>query len=139
MASAFIERVGVATLSPASPEFPNLFSAYVGDPHTKTDSGWETPSGEVYGWRWTLGRSSAAFTPRSFADALPGFAGLCFPPSCGFAESCAHQKSSTRPGTSLLRLIVSYKRLKPPWERSRPPNCENEQAFLAVPPHARST
>ena len=61
MASAFIERVGVATLYPASPEFPNLFSAYVGDPHTKTDSGWETPSGEVYGWRWTLGRSSAAF------------------------------------------------------------------------------
>src|SRR5437763_13478226 len=32
MAPAFIERVGVATLYPASPEFPNLFSAYVGDP-----------------------------------------------------------------------------------------------------------
>lgn len=31
MASAFIERVGVATLYPASPEFPNLFSAYVGE------------------------------------------------------------------------------------------------------------
>ena len=61
VAPAFIERVGVATLYPASPEFPSLFSAYVGDPNTKTDSGWETPSGEVYGWRWTLGRRSAAF------------------------------------------------------------------------------
>jgi hypothetical protein len=61
VAPAFIERVGVATLYPASPEFPNLFSAYVGDPDTKTDSGWETPSGEVHTWRWTLGRRSAAF------------------------------------------------------------------------------
>lgn len=61
MAPAFVERVGVATLYPASPEFPNLFSAYVGDPNTKTDAGWETPSGEVYAWRWSLGRRSAAF------------------------------------------------------------------------------
>ncbi len=61
LAPAFIERVGIATLYPASLEFPNLFSAYVGDPNTKTDSGWETPSGVVYGWRWTLGRRSAAF------------------------------------------------------------------------------
>jgi hypothetical protein len=61
MAQAFIERVGVATLYPASPEFPNLFSAYVGDPNIKTDSGWNTPGGEVYAWRWTLGRRSSAF------------------------------------------------------------------------------
>ncbi len=61
MAPAFIERVGVATLYPASPEFPNLFSAYMGDPSAKTDSGWDTPSGEVYTWRWTLGQRSAAF------------------------------------------------------------------------------
>src|SRR6266567_2215460 len=61
LAPAFIERVGIATLYPASPEFPNLFSAYVGDPDAKTDSGWDTPSGEVYGWRWTLGRQSTAF------------------------------------------------------------------------------
>ncbi len=61
MAPAFIERVGVATLYPASPEIPNLFSAYVGDPNAKTDSGWDTPSGEVYSWRWTLGRRSCAF------------------------------------------------------------------------------
>ncbi len=60
-APAFIERVGIATLYPVSPEIPNLFSAYLGDPDAKTDSGWDTPSGEVYTWRWTLGRSSAAF------------------------------------------------------------------------------
>jgi hypothetical protein len=61
MAPAFIERVGVATLYPASPEFPNLFSAYMGDPHAKTDAAWDSPSGEVYSWRWTLGQRSAAF------------------------------------------------------------------------------
>lgn len=60
-APAFIERVGIATLYHASPEFPNLFSAYMGSPDAKTDSGWDTPSGEVYTWRWTLGRGSAAF------------------------------------------------------------------------------
>ena len=61
MAPAFIERVGVATLYPASPEIPNLFWAYVGDPNARTDSGWDTPSGEVYSWRWKVGRKSAAF------------------------------------------------------------------------------
>ena len=61
MAPAFIERVGVATLYPASPEIPNLFQAYIGDPDAKTDSGWDTPSGEVYSWRWKVGRKSAAF------------------------------------------------------------------------------
>ena len=39
LAPAFIERVGVATLYPASPEFPNFFAAYVGDPNAKTDFG----------------------------------------------------------------------------------------------------
>ncbi|GCE21113.1 hypothetical protein KDK_49130 [Dictyobacter kobayashii] len=57
----FIERMGIATLYPASPEFPNLFSAYVGDPNAKTDSGWDTPSGELYTWRWTLGRQAVAY------------------------------------------------------------------------------
>jgi hypothetical protein len=61
MAPAFIERVGIATLYPASTEIPNLFSAYVGDPDAKTDAGWDTPSGEVYTWRWTLGRKAVAF------------------------------------------------------------------------------
>ncbi len=60
-APALIERVGVATLYPVSGEIPNLFSAYMGDPDAKTDSGWDTPSGDVYTWRWTLGRQGAAF------------------------------------------------------------------------------
>lgn len=60
-AASLIERLGVATLYPASPELPNLFHAYVGDPEAPTDSGHDSPSGEVYGWRWTLGREEAAF------------------------------------------------------------------------------
>ena len=56
-----IERVGVATLYPVSSEIPNLFHAYTGSPTTKTDSGWDTASGQVYGWRWELGRAAAAF------------------------------------------------------------------------------
>jgi len=60
-AAQFIARAGVATLYPASPEIPNLFHAYVGDPDRETDSGHATPSGEVYGWRWALGRAEAAF------------------------------------------------------------------------------
>src|SRR5437764_1604373 len=56
-----IERVGIATLFPASPEVPNLFHAYVGDPSAETSSQWDSPSGHVYGWRWALGRREAAF------------------------------------------------------------------------------
>lgn len=56
-----IERLGVVTLFPASPEIANLFHAYVGDPDARTDSGHDSPSGEVYGWRWALGRAEAAF------------------------------------------------------------------------------
>lgn len=61
MAAPFIEHVGIATLFPASPEIPNLFSAYVGHPQTQPDSGWSTPSGDVYSWRWTLGQQATAF------------------------------------------------------------------------------
>ena len=61
MAATFIEHVGITTLFPASPEIPNLFSAYVGHPETKPDSGWSTPSGDVYTWRWILGQQAAAF------------------------------------------------------------------------------
>jgi hypothetical protein len=61
MAPAFIEQVGIATLYPTSSEIPNLFSAYVGDPEIKPDSGWSTPSGTIYTWRWTLGRQVVAF------------------------------------------------------------------------------
>ncbi len=60
-APALIERVGIATLYPASPEVPNLYHAYVGDPTAKTEAKWDSPSGEVYGWRWSLGRQGVAF------------------------------------------------------------------------------
>ena len=60
-AAAFIRRVGLATLFPASPEVPNLFHAYLGDPAAQTSSGWDSPAGHVYGWRWELGRPAAAF------------------------------------------------------------------------------
>lgn len=60
-AVAFIERVGIATLFPASPEVPNLFHAYLGDPDAPTDSKHGSPSGQVYAWRWKLGRAEAGF------------------------------------------------------------------------------
>jgi len=60
-AVGLIERVGIATLFPASPEIPNLFHAFLGDPDARTDSGHDSPSGEVYSWRWALGRRGAAF------------------------------------------------------------------------------
>ena len=56
-----IERLGLVTLYPVSPELPNLFSAFVGDPDTPTDSNWDSPSGQVYTWRWTLGRRDVGF------------------------------------------------------------------------------
>jgi len=60
-AARLIAAAGVVTLYPASPEIPNLFHAYTGDPASKTDSGHSSPSGEVYGWRWALGRREAVF------------------------------------------------------------------------------
>jgi hypothetical protein len=60
-APELIERLGIVTLYPVSPEVPNLFHAYMGDPNRKTDSKWDSPSGEVYTWRWGLGGKSAAF------------------------------------------------------------------------------
>lgn len=60
-AAGFIERVGIATLFPASPEVPNLFHAYLGDPDAATDSKHDSPSGQVYTWRWELGRAEAGF------------------------------------------------------------------------------
>lgn len=53
--------MGIATLYPVSSEAPNLFHAYLGDPEAKTDSAWDTPSGQVYAWRWDLGRMEAGF------------------------------------------------------------------------------
>jgi hypothetical protein len=60
-AKRLIDRVGIATLYPVSPEIPNLFHAYVGNPEAKTDSKWDSPSGHVYSWRWELGKREAAF------------------------------------------------------------------------------
>ena len=60
-AARLIERVGIATLFPASPELPNLFHAYTGDPDARASSKWDSPAGHVYGWRWNLGRAEAAF------------------------------------------------------------------------------
>jgi len=56
-----IERVGIATLFAVSPEIPNLFQAFMGDSKAQGDSEWDSPAGEVYTWRWILGRRDAAF------------------------------------------------------------------------------
>lgn len=58
--AALIETLGVVTLYPVTPGIPNLYHAYVGDPERPTDSKWDSPSGEVYTWRWILGRREVA-------------------------------------------------------------------------------
>jgi hypothetical protein len=58
---ALIDRLGLVTHYPVSPEIPNLFHAFMGDPAARVDSGHDSPSGEVYTWRWTLGGQEAAF------------------------------------------------------------------------------
>ena len=60
-AAELIPLFGIVTLYAASPELPDMYHAYVGDPHAKTDSKWDSPSGQVFGWRWTLGRREAGF------------------------------------------------------------------------------
>jgi hypothetical protein len=60
-APALIDQLGIITLYPASPEVPNLYHAYMGDPTAKTEAKWDSPSGVVYSWRWTLGRREAGF------------------------------------------------------------------------------
>ncbi|HEU5198896.1 MAG TPA: hypothetical protein VFU32_04625 [Ktedonobacterales bacterium] len=60
-APALIDRLGIATLFQASSEVPNLYHAYMGDPAAKTSAKWDSPSGQVYSWRWTLGRQGVAF------------------------------------------------------------------------------
>jgi hypothetical protein len=60
-AARLIDQVGIATLYLASPELPNLYHAHVGDPAAKPESSWDSPSGEVYTWRWVLGKRGAAF------------------------------------------------------------------------------
>ena len=58
--AAFVRRAGVVTLFPASSEVPDLFHAHVGDPQARTEMKWSSPTGEVYGWRWGIGRPAAA-------------------------------------------------------------------------------
>jgi hypothetical protein len=60
-APELIDQLGIMTLYPASPEIPNLYHAYMGDPRAKTEAKWDSPSGIVYSWRWTLGRRGAGF------------------------------------------------------------------------------
>ena len=60
-APELIERAGIVTLFPASPEVPNLYHAYMGDPEAPAAAEWDSPAGQVYGWRWTLGRKQTAF------------------------------------------------------------------------------
>lgn len=59
--AVMIDHLGLVTLFPVSPEIPNLFHAYMGDPEAQVDSGHDSPSGDVYTWRWTLGGREAAF------------------------------------------------------------------------------
>ncbi len=60
-ATRLIERVGIATLYPVSPEIPNLLHAYTGTTSTRAVSDWDSASGHIYTWRWELGRQEAAF------------------------------------------------------------------------------
>ncbi|AIE85869.1 hypothetical protein [Fimbriimonas ginsengisoli] len=60
-ASAFIQEVGITTLYAASPEFPSLYQAHMGDPNPPNFASWDSPSGYVYTWRWELGRPHVAF------------------------------------------------------------------------------
>jgi hypothetical protein len=55
-----INALGLITLYPVSPEAPDLYHAYVGDPERPTEMKWDSPSGEVYSWRWILGRREVA-------------------------------------------------------------------------------
>ncbi|CAA9577021.1 MAG: hypothetical protein AVDCRST_MAG33-3167 [uncultured Thermomicrobiales bacterium] len=59
-APALIERAGIATLFPASPEVASLYAAFAG-PDAPIEAGHSTPTGQVYGWRWVLGRREVAF------------------------------------------------------------------------------
>lgn len=59
--TTLLNRVGVATLFPASPEIPNLYHAYVGDPNAEMEAEWDSNSGHLYTWRWEMGGRDAGF------------------------------------------------------------------------------
>jgi hypothetical protein len=77
----FINLVGICPLYKASSEFPNLFQAYVGDANAKGDSGWDTPSGEVYTWRWKIGKTEKAFYA-AIVDKKPTWVSWEMLPTC---------------------------------------------------------
>src|SRR5260370_35554288 len=54
-------RLKLVTGYPGSAEVPNFYHAFMGDAEAKTDSKWDSPSGEGYTWRWLLGRRGVAF------------------------------------------------------------------------------
>ncbi|GCE31941.1 hypothetical protein KDA_74250 [Dictyobacter alpinus] len=113
----FIERMGIVTLYPASPEFPNLFSAYVGDPTTKTDSGWDTPSGEIYTWRWTLGSQEVAFYSALIRRRLTWISWSLFPVMlrlCGELRSPHELYHSGKLSASAHRIIEVLEEVEEP-------------------------
>jgi len=92
-AVGFIERQGIATLYSASTEVPNLFYAYMSEPNPKVEAKWDSPSGHVYGWRWDLGRSSAAFYGALVAKKPTWVAWDVLPLVLGFAMERRHPES----------------------------------------------
>lgn len=60
-AARLVERLGVVTLFPASPEVPSVYHAFTGDPTSTVAAEWDSDAGRVYTWRWELGRRDAAF------------------------------------------------------------------------------
>jgi len=60
-AADLIDSVAIATVYPTSPEIANLFHAHMGDPFAKTEMKWDSPSGRVYTWRWTITKTGRAF------------------------------------------------------------------------------
>ncbi len=59
-APGLIAQAGLVTHYPVSPEFADLFHAWQG-PDAEMESGWDTPTGHLYTWRWELGRHDVAF------------------------------------------------------------------------------
>ncbi len=56
-----IRQFGIVTHYPASPEIPNIFYAFTGNPESPIESSWDSPTGQIYPWRWEIGRQDAAF------------------------------------------------------------------------------
>lgn len=71
-AASLIEHSGIATLYPVSPELPNLFHAYVGDPRPEpTRNGTAPPARFTAGaGRW--GAAARRFTQPLCVGARPG-------------------------------------------------------------------